>query len=587
MSDTPTMVRPHASGGQVQPPSDEVLLGRYRVLKRRGSGGFGSVCSCWDLRLRRRVAIKRMPLLPEGGTTSTEEALAEARHGARLTHPNIVAVHDFESDGSFAYLVMEYVDGLSLAELLARVEGGRLTEEECAHVLLSIARALEYAHDNHVLHLDIKPTNILIDRQGAVKLADFGMSSLSSAAGWGDARGGTVGYMPPEQIRGLLVDERADVFSLAVVTWQALTGESPFSAPTAEKSLDLIFRGPATPLAEACPGLAGEPEMALLSALRPLASERTASAATLAHDLARWLGDPQAGAASLTELVSQADEGVVGRPVAPRQPLWERFPRAEAVLTRLACAGSTLATTRIALMAATELGGTATGAIPLVAALAAAAWPPLGSLAGGAALAAALATASPSLAALVMAGAVLAAVVAWWSLVGRREHLASVAVLLPCCLPTPAAGAALAGFALDPLPAAATGVTGHLLGSLFHLAASTGFDAAALVDALLANWSRPAFWLLVAGSGACALVSSAVAMRGTVASGILGQTLGATCLIACQLLSSRMENGGIWAYPDGEPIALALLLYVILCIATVLRGPLFWDQEGEEHEFSE
>lgn len=586
MSETPTMVRPHVSGSPETPP-DEVLLGRYRVLERRGSGGFGSVCSCWDLRLRRRVAIKRMPLLAEGGTTSTDEALAEAQHGARLAHPNIVAVHDFESDGSFAYLVMEYVDGLSLAELLARVEGGRLTDEECAHVLLSIARALEYAHDNHVLHLDIKPTNILIDRQGTVKLADFGMSSLSSAAGWGDARGGTVGYMPPEQIRGLLVDERADVFSLAVVTWQALTGENPFAAPTAEKSLDLIFRGPDRPLSDACPGLAGEPETALLSALRPLASERTTSATSFARGLARWLGDPQAGAESLAGLVAQADEEVVGRPRAERVPLWERFPRAEGILTRLACAASTLATTHIALMSTTALDGAVAGVAPLAAACAAAAWPPLGSLAGGLALALALATASPSPLALALAALVLGAVVAWWALVGRGEHLASVAMLLPCCLPSPTAGAALAGFALDPLPAAATGVAGHLLGSLFHLAASAGFDASTLVGALAAHWAAPSFWLLVAGSGACALVSSAVAMRGTVASGIVGQTLGAACLVACQLLSPGMENGGIWAYPDGEAIALALLLYVILCIATVLRGPLFWDQEGEEHEFSE
>ncbi|HBG3383078.1 TPA: serine/threonine protein kinase, partial [Clostridioides difficile] len=150
-------------------PREEILLGRYRVLARRGTGGFGTVCTCWDLRLQRRVAIKRLPILDDAATTTADEALAEARTACMLGHPNIVTVFDFESDGAYAYIVMEYVDGLNLAELLARVEGGRLTCEECAQVLDSVARALEFAHENRVLHLDIKPTNIMIDRQGVVK----------------------------------------------------------------------------------------------------------------------------------------------------------------------------------------------------------------------------------------------------------------------------------------------------------------------------------------------------------------------------------------------------------------------------------
>ena len=200
----------------------EILLERYRVLARRGTGGFGTVCTCWDTRLQRRVAIKRMPLLDSAENnnvfaSTVDEALSEARTACLLAHPNIVTVHDFEIEDSYAYLVMEFVDGLNLAELLARVEGGFLTYSEAAHVVSSLSKALQYAHENGVLHLDIKPTNIMIDRQGTVKLADFGMATLASAAGYGGARGGTVGYMPPEQIEGMLVDERADIFSLAVV----------------------------------------------------------------------------------------------------------------------------------------------------------------------------------------------------------------------------------------------------------------------------------------------------------------------------------------------------------------------------------
>ena len=133
MADQHTRARGAAPQGSEQ-PREEILLGRYRVLERRGTGGFGSVCTCWDTRLQRRVAIKRMPLAAETGTTA-EEALAEARTACMLAHPNIVTVFDFEAHGSYAYLVMEYVDGLNLAELLARVEGGRLTPEDLPRIL--------------------------------------------------------------------------------------------------------------------------------------------------------------------------------------------------------------------------------------------------------------------------------------------------------------------------------------------------------------------------------------------------------------------------------------------------------------------
>ena len=152
--------------GAAEKPSEEVLLNRYRVLARRGTGGFGTVCTCWDTRLQRRVAIKRIPVLDmdDGISASTaEEALGEARTACLLAHPNIVSVLDFEMEGAYAYLIMEYVDGLNLAELLSRVEGGTLSHDECAHMVASVGRALAFAHENGVLHLDIKPTNIMVE----------------------------------------------------------------------------------------------------------------------------------------------------------------------------------------------------------------------------------------------------------------------------------------------------------------------------------------------------------------------------------------------------------------------------------------
>ena len=167
----PTQMGWAAPPQQAQPQAEQpLLLARYRVVETRGTGGFGAVHVCWDTRLERRVAIKCMPLTAAPGMSSSTlaEALDEARITSRLTHPNIVTVHDFAVEGSVAYLIMEYVNGLTLAELMSRVEGGVLTYDECAHVLSSLAAALDFAHANGVLHLDIKPSNVFIDGSGIV-----------------------------------------------------------------------------------------------------------------------------------------------------------------------------------------------------------------------------------------------------------------------------------------------------------------------------------------------------------------------------------------------------------------------------------
>ena len=581
MSDTPSTAGADV-GGARRRPADEVLLGRYRVLARCGTGGFGTVCTCWDLRLQRRVAIKRMPLLAETGTTAAE-ALAEARTACMLSHPNIVTMLDFESDGSFAYLVMEYVDGLNLAELLARVEGGRLTPAECAHVVDSVARALAFAHENRVLHLDIKPTNILIDRRGVVKLADFGMATLSSAAGYGDARGGTVGYMPPEQIEGMLVDERTDVFSLAVVTLQALTGASPFAAPTAAASLDKIERGAARQVVRSCPELDADAAQALLAALDPQPARRTPDALELSDELLPCLGSPREGATSLAELVNQAESDEAGEPTATaRIALGLSHPWLPGAIARAVTALLAFAALRLVIPSLPGADDQLIAVASLVCAGASALWPPLGSVLAGGALVAALATAAPTPQSFPLSAACAVALVAWWALAGRTDRLGSAALLLPCCLPSPSAGAALAGYALDPLPAALTGLAGHLMGGLFHVAVAQGFSAPAIIWELGQEWSQPSFWVLAAGSVSCALVASAVAMRGSVGAGIAGQALGLALLVVSQVTAAGMENGGIWGTPDGEPVVVAVLLFVLLCTATVLRGPLFEDREGDE-----
>ncbi len=584
----PSQTWPQTSAGATQ-ATDEILLGRYRVLARRGTGGFGSVCTCWDTTLQRRVAIKRIPLVAADGdgiqASTMDDALGEARTACLLNDPNIVTVHDFQMDGTYAYLVMEYIDGLNLAELLSRVEDGVLTHEECCHVLTSCAHALTYAHQHGVLHLDVKPTNIMINREGTVKLTDFGMATLASATGYAGARGGTVGYMPPEQIEGMLVDERADVFSLAVVVWQALTGSDPFAADSAAASLEAIYRGPRKTLTEIDPELDFYAEDALLRALAPGASGRTPSAEELACELAPSLGDASAGAASLRELLDQSKDDEAEKdlswedkhiPLRVKLPwLWPAVERTLPALLTLACV----------LAAAPSIPAAQTAPMLLVAVgvyAATAVWPPVGSLLAVLSASVALACAHPTNLAFPLAAGIAVAGCLWWAYIGRRDRLATAALLLPCCLGRPVAGAQMAGFALDPLEAAATGAAGALLGLVFRAGAACDFAATPVANQLATTLTQPATWVLVAGSAAAALASCLVAMRGSVRAGIAGQGLGLAVLLAFEVFAARVENGGFSFASIWVDCLYAVLLFVVLCLMTVLRGPLFESQEGEE-----
>ena len=581
-SPTQTGWAPAPIAGQPQ-AEQTLLLGRYRVVETRGTGGFGAVHVCWDTRLERRVAIKCIPLAAAPGMSAStlSEALDEARITSRLTHPNIVTVHDFEVAGSMAYLIMEYVNGLTLAELMGRVEGGVLTYDECAHVLSSLAAALDFAHANGVLHLDIKPSNVFIDGSGAVKLGDFGMASLSSVAGWEGARGGTVGYMPPEQLAGELVDERTDIFALGVVCYQALTGICPFSAKDADASRRKIERG-AKPLGKVEPELAGPVSDLLGRAIAADPGERPDTAGELAKLVVPYLGDEDEGHASVASLVAQAN----GEP-DPNAEAWEqaahvsareRWPWLPAATSRatsaLACAGIAWHTS------ATLAQAFGTTASPLVCQLAGgAALAAIGALAPtvGGMLACALTVArmlccgmdSPAFLVALLAGVAL---VAWNVTMAGRQWLAPAALLMPAALGCPYAGAALAGAALEPLEALGTTAAGTGLAMLLRLALATGTGEEFALAALGALTS-PATWAVVAGCSLAAWSCSIVGGRRDGARGILSQVLCLALLVATQVLEVRVENGGLWGPPAAGDLAVALGCSVLVIIVISTLGP--------------
>ena len=292
-------------------PPEELILGRYRILKDHSQGGFGSVKVCWDRRLTREVAIKCIPLSNFDNpylNTTMKEALTEARTCSMLSHPNIVTVHDFEVEDDMAYIVMEYLEGMNLEEIINSVEGGCLTGDEAAYVLTCVSSALSYAHRNNVLHLDIKPANIIVTTDGRIKITDFGMASLSSAAGYADSRGGTVGYMPPEQIEGDLVDERSDIFALGCVMWKALSGKAPFVARSSDVSLNKILKGPKPSLSKDHPEYKGLCEDTLKASMCPDIIERFPSAEEMADILVPVLGNPTAGESSFRSMLANQEE---------------------------------------------------------------------------------------------------------------------------------------------------------------------------------------------------------------------------------------------------------------------------------------
>ncbi|HEY1859314.1 MAG TPA: serine/threonine-protein kinase, partial [Gemmataceae bacterium] len=201
---------------------------QLEIIDLLGQGGMGAVYKARQTKLDRSVALKILP--PEAGTDSAfgDRFTREARALAKLSHPNIVAVHDFGDAGGLFYLLMEYVDGLNLRQLML---AGRLEPQQALSIVGQICDALQYAHDEGIVHRDIKPENILIDQKGRVKIADFGLAKLLhrtqvdySLTGTRQIMG-TPHYMAPEQMeKPNTVDHRADIYSLGVLFYEMLTG---------------------------------------------------------------------------------------------------------------------------------------------------------------------------------------------------------------------------------------------------------------------------------------------------------------------------------------------------------------------------
>ena len=273
---------------------DQVFLGRYQVLEILGSGGMGTVFRGWDPRLQRTVALKTIHVGKErdgeARARGSARILAEAVRAAQITHPNVVSVYDAEETGEVAYVAMEYIDGVGLDRYLE--ERGTIDWREAAPLARAMAQGLAAAHARGLVHRDVKPGNVLLGRDGSVKLADFGLATYVHLRV--DKPGkvfGTPGFLAPEVLRGEDYDARADLFALGVVLFRAMVGRYPFRGLDFHAIVRSTVRDPSpTPgdLAETMP-----PELAeILSALLAKdAGQRPAPTDALAVRLDRFCRD--------------------------------------------------------------------------------------------------------------------------------------------------------------------------------------------------------------------------------------------------------------------------------------------------------
>ena len=295
-----------------------MLEGRYRIVGLLGRGGMGEVYRADDLRLGQQVAIK---FLPAGISTDTHKLAQfhnEVRMARQVSHVNVCRVHDIgevaTSSGAQLYITMEYVDGEDLAASLKRV--GRFPEDKALDLARQISAGLGAAHDRGVIHGDLKPANIMLDKNGQVRLMDFGLAAAGTAD---DIRAGTPAYMAPEQLLGREVTQKSDIFALGLVLYELFTGKRVFDAKTIADLVTQQENGVTTMPSEIVKGLDPSIENAIVWCLDRDPSRRPPSA--LAVSAALPGSDPLAAALAAGETPSPEMVAAAGRSSAAISPL--------------------------------------------------------------------------------------------------------------------------------------------------------------------------------------------------------------------------------------------------------------------------
>lgn len=522
--------------------------------------------------------------------------LEEARSVAKLSDTNIVTVYDCAVEGSSAYVIMEYVEGKTLAQIIDEVDDD-ITLDVVAAVFSAVSHALEVAHGEHTLHLDIKPENVIVNGKGQAKVADFGLAALMDATGSGTTGGGTIGYMPLEQMRQEPLDVRTDEWALASLTYEMLTGSNPFFADDLDAAEEAIEEAELVLPSLCWDELDAEADEVMFAALDPDMDERYEDVAAFSAALSPYLGNAKKGKRVLADIVN----GKMEEPAAEEpERVWEPLPP---LVDRLglrgaAIVGRIVAAAAVALLAAAGMAnlhltpgsamGLATdapiayGVVIAVCALVAVIRPSIGVLFGYGAFVVGLAGAG----AWVPAVLLTAATGAWWYFVGRRGTAQAVSALMQ-----PLFGSV--GFA------AASPVTcGVLLPVLQSVITAAFAFASALIMAGcgsvdIMNWdavmhlgfssnpaagclavaSQPATWVIGASWIAAAGLYSLLCVRGTRAFDIAGSVVAAAVLMFGACAAAHLASfGGSWL-PAPAALLGALVPGVLGILAAVMSIP--------------
>jgi beta-lactam-binding protein with PASTA domain len=340
--------------GRTAPPMIETTVdGRYQIIARIASGGMGEVYRALDPVLGREVAIKVLHTSLADDPGFIDRFRREARSSASLSHPNIVAIHDWGETGGTYFMVMEYVRGPNLRALLLR--DGALEPMHAAEIVTGVLGALEHAHRQGIVHRDVKPENVMLTTDGAVKVADFGLARALADARISHAPGtvtGTVQYLAPEQIEGQPSDPRTDLYSTGIVLYELLTGTVPFTGETSVAIAYKHLRERVPPPSRSNPMVPASLDSVVLAATERNRANRTPDAGAMRAQVegAKAELPPAAPLPDLASSVSPADEippdrlatVTIPRPLSPkarRRQRLRRFWTVLSILVILAAAG--------------------------------------------------------------------------------------------------------------------------------------------------------------------------------------------------------------------------------------------------------
>src|SRR5271154_3247469 len=283
----------------------QVFSNRYRIEREIAHGGMAEVYLARDQSLDRLVALKA--LFPEFAREPSfvERFRREAQAAANLNHPNIVAIYDWGQEDGTYFIVMEYVEGRSLRDLIR--SQGPLDAGQAADITAEIASALAFAHRSGVVHRDVKPGNVLLTQSGTVKVTDFGIARAGTSDGLTQTGSvmGTATYFSPEQAQGLAVDGRSDVYSVGIVLYELVCGVPPFAADSPVSVAYKHVREEPVPPSQRAPGIPPALEQIIMSALAKDPEHRYQSADDLRADLLRFRRGRPLAAAPVTGIVAE------------------------------------------------------------------------------------------------------------------------------------------------------------------------------------------------------------------------------------------------------------------------------------------